>query len=112
VKSGRKQAIQDYKLRKALRGVFAVRCTVTGKTWIGSSLDLDKGQNREWFVLRFGSHANASLQREWNNHGEKAFEYQILEKLDDDVSAVRVQDVLKEKRRAWIERLGAEPVQP
>jgi hypothetical protein len=56
---------------------------------------------KEWFVLRSGSHANAALQREWNNHGEQAFEYQILEKLDDDVSAIRVNDVLKEKRREW-----------
>lgn len=110
MKIDRKQAIRDYKLRKAPRGIFAVRCVAAGKVWIGSSMDLEKAQNKEWFVLRNGSHANAALQSEWNSHGERAFEYEILEKLDDDVSAIRVSDVLKEKRRHWIERLGAEPV--
>jgi hypothetical protein len=112
VKIDKKQAIRDYKLRKALRGVFAVRCAAAGKAWIGTSLDLDKAKNKEWFILRNGSHTNAAMQREWNDHGEAAFEYEILEKLDDDVSAIRVNDILKERKLHWIERLGAEPVLP
>jgi hypothetical protein len=110
VKIDRRQAIRDYKLRKIRQGVFAVRCTVSGKVWIGSSLDLDKAQNREWFVLQSGAHYNAVLQREWNIHGEKAFEYKILETLDEAVSQIRLNDVLKELRRQWIERQGAEPI--
>jgi hypothetical protein len=111
VKIDRKQAIRDYKLRKAARGIFAVRCAAAQKVWVGSSLDLDKAQNREWFILRNGAHTNAALQREWNSHGEQAFEYAVLEKLDDDVSAIRVNDVLGEKKRRWIVQLDAEPVQ-
>jgi hypothetical protein len=108
----RKQAARDYKLRKPPRGIFAVRCADAGKVWIGSSMDLDKAQNKEWFILRNRSHANAAMQAEWNSRGENAFQYEVLEKVADDVSALRINDVLKEKRRQWMDRLGAEPVLP
>lgn len=110
MKIDRKQAIRDYKLRKAPQGIFAVRCKPTGQVWIGSSLDLDKAQNREWFALQNGAHSNAALQREWNTHGEKAFEYKILERVAEAVSQIRINDVLKELRRRWIEREGAGPI--
>jgi len=108
--ASRKQAIREFKERKPLRGVFAVRCTATGQVWVGSSPNLDATPNRIWFGLRLGSHHNRSLQREWNLHGEPGFQYEVLEKLDDDVAAMGVNDLLKEKKGQWVARLGAQPL--
>ena len=40
-------------------------------------------QNSVWFGLRHGGYHEKALQAEWNVHSEAAFEYEILEKLDE-----------------------------
>jgi len=59
------------------------------------------------FFLRHQYHHNKALQAEWNTHGEEAFQYEIIEKLDEDLPAIGVSDVLKEKKRDWVAQLGA-----
>jgi hypothetical protein len=103
----RKEAIKRFKDRKPLRGVFAVRCTTTGRVWVGSFTNLESIRNRLWFSLRQGNHQNQTLQEEWNAHGEQTFQYEIIEKLDDDLCPIGLSDLLKEKKQHWIARLGA-----
>ena len=105
----RKEAIQAYKERKIPRGAFVVRCTSSGSVWVGSSPYLDAARNGIWFSLRAGSpFNNKALQEEWNRHGEPTFEFEILEKLDDDVSPLALADLLKEKKRDWADQLRAQ----
>ena len=103
----RKQAIRNYKEHTSPRGAYAVRCTPTGGAWVGSSRNLDAAKNRVWFTLRNGSHPDKALQSEWSTHGEQAFQYEILERLEDDVSDLAIGDLLKEKRRHWAAELSA-----
>jgi hypothetical protein len=103
----RKEAIKEYKTWKAPRGVFAVRCTATGQVWVELTLNLDAARNGLWFFLRHGNHHNKSLQAEWNTHGGQAFEYEILETLDEDLSPIGVKDLLHEKKLHWAAQLGA-----
>jgi hypothetical protein len=103
----RKEAIRKYKELKTSRGIFAVRCSTTGRVWVGASRNLDAEKNGFWFALRLGSHLNKILQSEWNAQGEQGFTYEILEKLDDDVHALALQDLLKAKQAEWMERLSA-----
>jgi hypothetical protein len=74
---------------------------------VGASLNLDATRNRAWFALRMGQHQDRSLQAVWHAYGETAFQYDVLEKLDDDVLPMAIADLLKEKMRAWAARLGA-----
>lgn len=106
----RKQAIRDYKMRKVSRGVFAVRCAVTSHVWVDSSPNLDGAKNSAWFQLHAGNHCDKTLQNEWNTHGENAFQFEILETLDEDVILLAVPDLLKEKRSKWTAKLGAKAV--
>ena len=108
----RKEAIREYKERKIPRGVFAVRCADTGQAWVDSTLDLRAAQNGLFFGLRTGSFRNVALQAEWVRHGEKAFHFDILETLDDDVLPIALRDVLKEKKLRWVTQLGAQPLLP
>jgi hypothetical protein len=41
---------------------------------------------------------------------EAAFQYEILEKLGSDVEPMLVANLLKEKKRLWVERLAACPL--
>ncbi len=108
--AGRKEAAKAYKARKPQRGAFAVRCKATGLVWVGTSLSLDSVQNRVWFGLRLGAYSDKGLQAEWNAHGEAAFEYEILAKLDEDVHPLGIKDLLKEQQAHWTERLGGRPL--
>jgi len=103
----RKQAIKEYKERKPLRGAFAVRCSVTHQSWVGSSPNLNAARNSVWFALRQGLHRDPTLQAAWNAHGEEQFHFEILDELDDDVSRVNLGDILKQKKKHWANELGA-----
>ena len=109
-KISRKQAIREFKERKVSRGIFAVRCIATGTVWVDSSPNLGAAENSLWFCLRIGSHINKGLQAECDTHGKEAFRFEVLETLDDDVSALALGDLLKERRRHWLAELGARPV--
>ena len=109
-KAARKEAIRQFKERKTYRGAFAVRCAASGRVWVGASPNLDAAKNGIWFALRLGKHLTSSLQEEWTVHGEPAFEYEILEKLDDDAHPLAIADLLKEKKSHWISQLGARPM--
>jgi hypothetical protein len=106
-KVDRKEAIRKWKERKPANGAFAIRCTVTGSVWVGSSVNLDAIHNRHWFTLRMGSHADKDLQQEWNRHGEAVFVFEVLEKLKDDTSPISIPALLKEKKAHWVQELSA-----
>jgi hypothetical protein len=112
VTMGRKEAIKEFKARKVARGVFAVRCTATGRVWVDSSWNLDAAQNGLWHFLRNGHHPDPALQAEWNAHGAEAFQFEVLEKLDEDALAIEARDLLKEKTLHWAAHLGAQTLSP
>ena len=109
-KESRKDAIRKFKEQKSLLGAYAVRCTVTGRVWVGVSRNLDATKNGCWFMLRSGAHQEKSLQTEWNTHGEQVFAYEVLDELSNDLNPLNVEDLLKEKKNKWVERLGAQPL--
>ena len=68
---------------------------------------MDATKNGIWFGLRYGSHRDKPLQDEWNAHGEPAFNYEVLEKLDDDVPSLLISDLLKDTKNRWMTELNA-----
>ena len=103
----KKEAIRKFKEQKVPRGVYAVRCTATGHLWVGTSRNLDATRNGTWFSLRSGNYMDKLLQQEWNLQGESAFDYQILEKLEEDLLPMAVSDLLKEKGKQWVTKMSA-----
>ena len=108
-KAERREASRKFKERKTPRGIFAIR-VAGGPVWVELARNLDSAKNMEWFGLRMGAHRNKELQAEWNARGEESFEFEVLEVLDDDVLAIGHEDLLKERRAAWAERLGARKI--
>jgi hypothetical protein len=108
----RKEAIAEYKNRKTPRGTFVVRFAAEGPAWVDSTPDLHAAQNGLLYMLRNGMHTNEGLQAEWNARGESAFRYEVLEKLDDDLAPMAWRDLLKDKKKEWVARLGAQTITP
>ncbi|HEY8003155.1 MAG TPA: GIY-YIG nuclease family protein [Phenylobacterium sp.] len=107
-KPSRRQILRDYKERKVSLGIFAVRCAVTGETWIGKSRNLEQQRNGIWFGLRAGGYVNRAVQAAWTAHGEGAFSFEVLEALEtDDLSAYARDNLLKDRDAHWRTELRA-----
>jgi hypothetical protein len=107
-RQSRRDAIRDYKERKVSQGIFAVRCAVTGETWVGKSRNLDQQQNGIWFGLRMGGHPNAGLRAAWAAHGEADFAFEVLETIEDeDLGDYARDNLLKDRDAIWRAKLGA-----
>ena len=102
----RKDLVREYKERKTRPGIFAIRCAPEGASWTGASRDLDSQQNGIWFQLRMGNHMNKALQQAWNKHGAAAFQFEILEAVEDD-NVEMIGLLLKEREALWREQSGA-----
>lgn len=106
----RKAAVRAWKEREPEPGIYAVRCTVSGETWVGSAPDVGTIRNRLWFTLGQGRNPHRTLQQAWNDHGEEAFVFEILEQLDEEDSGLARDRVLKARRAAWIEEMNAKGI--
>jgi hypothetical protein len=107
-KATRRQIAAEFKQRSVPRGIYAVRCSAVAKPWVGSSPNLEAIRNSLWFQLRGGLSRHASLQAAWKNYGEAAFDLEILEKFEDDLSPLLLNQQLGERKKAWGSELGAE----
>jgi hypothetical protein len=103
--SRKKDMVREYRERKIHPGIFAVRCSVLNRNWIGVSRDLDSQQNGIWFQLRMGNHMNRDLQSSWNSHGAEAFQFEILEIVENE-NPEMIGLLLKEREMHWREATG------
>ncbi|MBM6582385.1 GIY-YIG nuclease family protein [Microvirga sp. BT689] len=99
-----------YKERKAVGGVYAVRCAASGETWVGHWPNIETIQTRLWFTLRHGTHPRKELIEAWCRHGESQFSFEILEKLEDEPTSYTRDSDLKDLAAHWREKLKANPM--
>jgi hypothetical protein len=108
-KLSRREAVRQYKERKVPLGIFSIRCIPTDEVWVGASRNLDGQRNSSFFGLKLGSHRNRQMQAAWNGHGESAFEFAVVELLEDEELGPVGRDTwLKERERHWRSELGAQ----
>lgn len=107
MKSERKAAVSAYKERKVEAGIYAIRCSASGETWVGSAPDLSTIQNRQFFTLRQGGNMAKTMQAAWNEHGADAFTFEVLETLPEEDMALSRDRRLKELLADWAAELGA-----
>jgi hypothetical protein len=77
----RKELVFTYMQTPRPMGVYQITNTLNGKMLIGSSPNLDGKFNRFQFELKLGVHGNKELQREWNEFGEQAFTFEIIDRI-------------------------------
>lgn len=112
-----KELRDDYRQRKFVIGVFALRNTVNGKLFVGSGQNLDALWNRIRTELKFNGHRNEALQRDWKELGEEAFVWEVLSELKQEAGAStdyayevkKLEQMFLEEWQPWGER-GYHPV--
>lgn len=106
----RKELVRRYKETPRPMGVFRIRNTVTGFSLVASSIDVPAILNRQKAQLKFGGHPTVALQREWNEHGAEAFEFEVLDLLTppDDPEYDPTSDLIA-LEELWLEKLQLSP---
>jgi len=102
----RRAAKTEYKLSHRPMGVFQIVNKVNGKVIVDSSNNVPGKINRHKFALDHGSHASKSLQADWNELGEDAFEFETIEPVEprEDVTYDYKAD-LEFLENLWLEKL-------
>lgn len=83
---------------KNAAAIYALRCTVNNKCYVGATKHLQRRLYQHFARLRSGRHENKRLNRDLRKHGEDAFVVEVLEWCDDP-------RLRPERERVWMARL-------
>lgn len=64
-------------------GIYQIFNVLTGMFYIGSAVDFNRRFKRHKRLLNTNKHPNAHLQAAWNRYGERAFEFKIIQYLEN-----------------------------
>jgi len=72
-------------------GIYRIYCRSTGLSYVGQAKNIEKRWQQHIDQLRDGTHANRRrdsdrenrLQEDWRKHGERSFQFSILERCPD-----------------------------
>ncbi|MEO3944804.1 GIY-YIG nuclease family protein [Gorillibacterium sp. CAU 1737] len=100
----RKVLLEEFKQIKTYMGVTQIRNKENGKLFLDSHSNL----KNKWITLKMqldmGRFANRELQKEWQQYGADAFEYEVLEQKEaDEVTDIRWE--LKQLLKPWLEKV-------
>ncbi|THF85934.1 GIY-YIG nuclease family protein [Deinococcus sp. KSM4-11] len=94
-------------------GIYRILHVPSGRSLLGSSVNVDALLNRTRFELQTGTHRHPALQRDWTADGSEGFTFEVLDVLTMDLpgdpSLTPLNDDLKELLRLWQEKLDLPP---
>jgi hypothetical protein len=77
----RRALVRKYKETVPPAGVFVIRNTLSGRTYVAGSLDVEGAMNRARFELGLRSHRNKALVRDWVAHGAEHFSFEVIDRV-------------------------------
>ncbi len=63
---------------KTCIGIYLIRCSANGKTYVGSTTNFVRRNRTHWRELGRGTHINRSMQSAWDKYGEGSFTFEIV----------------------------------
>ncbi|MFA6308738.1 MAG: GIY-YIG nuclease family protein [Clostridia bacterium] len=101
----KKELKEQFKEIKTVSGIFQIRNTINQKIFVASTPNL-KTMTGKRLELGHGSFRNEVLQKEWNEYGEEAFVFEVLEELKEKEGGYyNKNDDLKRMKDKWLEKL-------
>jgi len=79
-------------------GIYRITCTITGKCYIGSAVNLRQRRKTHFGSLQRGEHHNPKLQAAWKKYGYESFVFDILE-------LVMIPDLLTAREQHYLDAL-------
>jgi DNA-binding CsgD family transcriptional regulator len=108
--SKRKELVMAYQENnKPSVGAYKITNTKNGRILVGTSVNIEGTFNRIKFELQMGNHPNTQLQSDWNQLGEEAFEFEVVETLSSKTTEGKdrraLLKLLAEVEKQWLEEL-------
>jgi len=101
----KKELKQLYKEMKTEAGVYQIRNTKNQKVFVVATPNIKTMQGRS-LELKAGGHKNKQLQDEWNQFGEEAFVFEVLEILEEKEDGFFDKAAeLKKLEEKWLKKL-------
>jgi hypothetical protein len=100
----KKELKQQFMEIKVQAGVYQIKNKINQKIFIGSTPNI-KTLNGLKFGLTNGTVFNKTLQEEWNEFGEDAFVFEVLEILKVEEGAFNKKKALEKLVEKWLEKL-------
>jgi len=72
-------------------GIYSITNTVNNKLYIGSAVDLTRRWNKHKRYLNKNIHPNKYLQASWNKHGEKNFQFKVLQYVENVKNIIAIE---------------------
>lgn len=79
--------------------IYGIKNIINGQYYIGQTINYKQRIQKHQSDLRLGTHSNHYLQRSYDKHGVDAFEYELIEIVED-------YSEIGERERHWISALG------
>jgi group I intron endonuclease len=92
--------VTDGDLSVPISAVYRIKNIVSGRVYVGSSVDIERRWGDHRWLLKAGRHHSRKLQRSWTKHGPSAFILEIIEIVADPT-------VLLAREQYWISALNA-----
>lgn len=89
-----------------MKAIYAIRHIESGKSYVGSAVVLSRRWKYHKNRLRRNEHHSSYFQNAWNLYGEKAFEWVILENLDEQCKSLTKEEtlsVIEARENYWVE---------
>lgn len=80
-------------------GIYAIRCLVNGKVYVGKSCGLIKRRQSHFRLLSSGKHPNKHLQSSFHKYGRDSFSFEVLE--------LTPVELLSACEISWIQKLNS-----
>lgn len=75
-----------------MAAIYKIICVVTDDFYIGSAVKPKRRRWEHWDALKKNRHHCVALQGAWNEYGEDAFEFEIVEEVADESKLLGVED--------------------
>lgn len=98
----------QYKERKIVGGVFAIRNTLSDKLSLDATTDLQGSLNRFEFAKKTGSCVDLKLQQDWTKQSGEGFVFETLEELEKNETQTDAEFAsdIKLLKEIWLEKLA------
>jgi hypothetical protein len=75
-----------------MSAIYRILNVANDHFYIGSSINIRRRRWEHWDSLKKGLHHCTALQHAWNEFGEDAFEFEILEEVEDDTQLLNIEE--------------------
>ncbi|GMX64614.1 hypothetical protein Elgi_38830 [Paenibacillus elgii] len=66
-------------MKEKVIGIYKITNLINNKVYIGSSINIKKRKKKHFYDLKKNNHSNSHLQNSFNQYGESAFSFDIIE---------------------------------